>query len=660
MTNNTKKKLLIGIQTFLPSISHPNGNKIIETHVESLAKLIELLNKTESIKTTLHLGSSLLETLDKKYPSFSSAISNMVGSNRLELLSGGMYEPLFPFIPKEDRQIHFMLMNRFLNHTYGYNPTGTWITECVWEPGLASDISKSRLQYTCLSKDYFTQAGLEEKNIQGYYVTEEEGRKIALFPITYELNSLISQFNPIQAIDFLQNEEKSILSLFFRGIISSEKELSWLTEFYSELNKRQEVFETELLHDFYVQNKPSGRIYLTTLLSANINNEKKPWKYFLIKYPEVNLLHKKMLRVSKKINSAKEGKSRFKVIKEMINKAQDLLLQGQHNSTYWDNPLSGFYIPEERFLTYEKLIKAENLIEAASRKTARWAQTSEIDYDCDGNDEIIIETDTQNIYISPALGGTILEHDFKPSNINIANSVSRKKEYYHTEPRGLTFDLSQKLNLTDHIIKDYPSLENCKGNKLNHLTDKTFNQYAVEKIKAKEESCKTAMTLRTILTKHDKTPEIELQKTISTRAADSSVHISYTITNKSSESIAFFLGTEFNLSIAKIHDDKIITFLNNDPTQQTPSPGINTAEEIKEINQITISNKKNNLDISLSWNKKANVFKYPIETLSFKLNELVKFQQGFTIFPIWEVTLEPNSIWEVSIIQNILNKTYEG
>ena len=138
-------------------------------------------------------------------------------------------------------------------------------------------------------------------------------------------------------------------------------------------------------------------------IKSQTQSTKGLWKHFLLKYPEANLLHKKMLRVSKKVNLAKEGKSRFKVIKEMISQAQNYLLKGQCNDAYWNNMLSGLYLPQERYNTYANLIKAENLIDSASRQGSKWLQVTEIDYDCDGHDEIIVETETQKyLYFSCA------------------------------------------------------------------------------------------------------------------------------------------------------------------------------------------------------------------------------------------------------------------
>lgn len=655
MTQKNKLNLLVGLHSYLPYFSKENdaANGIIDSHLDSLISLVEHINTLESVKTTFHFSGDLIKSLDKKHTEFSPTIGNLIAQNKLELMSGGIYEPLFPLIPREDRQIQLLLMNRLLNHTYGYNPSGAWITEFAWEPGVTFDLAKSRIQYTCLPKEFFTQAGLDNKKINGYYITEEEGRKIAIFPIANELNNFIEKNTPQETLSILLEESikdsSSSLAIFYNGLVTSDKELSWLKEFFGLLNNNENQIKTQLFNDYLNLFKPNGRIYLSTLLGSTLNGKNKPSKQCLLKYPEVNLLHKKMLRVSKKINSAKEGKSRFKVIKEMINQAHNLLLQGQFCNTYWDSPISGIYLPEARHAAYSKLIKAETLIESASRKNSRWIQISEIDYDCDGNDETLIETDTHNIYISPHSGGTILEYDYKPKNINLTNIVSRKEEAYHP-----------KANLIDHFLSPDVGINEFIKNKLPYLTENVIYPYTVEKIKAKEETCKIAFNTNIKLVNLEDSSEIEFKKAISTRAGDSALNYVYSITNKSAQTINFIFAVEFNLGFHGLNDNNAFFYLNGNPANKTSSPATSAKEEIKDIKQISLFSQQQEIDLTYSWNQTATVYRYPIETLSFCFNKVVPTLQGVTLIPAWNLTLESNIPWELSIIQNTAVRTYDN
>ena len=658
LTAKTREKLnlILGFHCHLPSDIQKSGNEndLIKKKCNFIIELTELLNTFQNIKSSFHLSGNLISYLDRKYSDFSGKIRELLDRNQLELLSGGIYEPILSFIPKEDRQTQISLMNRLINHTYGYIPNGAWITEYSWEPAMALDLAKSRIQYTCLPKEYFKGVGLEESELSGYFITEDEGRKIAVFPILQDLNDFMDQYSPEEAVNRLHetfSDDEPIIVLVYEVLNPDHSKILWLKNFFEILNSKTDLTETKLFNNYYQNHKPKGRIYLPGKQKIQ-TQAKTTWSHFLLKYDEANLLHKKMLRVSKKVNSAKEGKSRFKVIKEMINQAYDLLLMGQCNDTYWDTVLGGIYSPQKRHNTYSNLIKAENLIDSASRQNSRWIQVSEIDYDCDGNDEIIIETETQNIYISPTLGGAILEHDFRPNNINITNTISRREEEYHSNGE-LIYDKYSKLNAIDHFLSTGLDLDKCISNQFSHLTKKILNPYNVEKIKAKEETCKIALELKTHLTEFANNPEIELKKQISTRSGDSSLTIDYTLTNKSSDNIDFLFAVEFNLNITNGVDENSYFYLNNDKINKTPNPNLDSSELLKEIDQISVYSNPYKLDLVLSWNKSCNLFRYPIETLSYNYGKLGKVYQGSTILPTWHLVLEPNVPWELSIKQDI-------
>lgn len=653
-----KTKLLVGFHSHLPfnALNHSNGST--SNHSKFINDLTNLVTDNSNLKLTFHLSSNLIIYLDKNFSDFSHKVRDLLDSNRLELFTGGIYEPFFPCIPREDRQTQIILMSRLLNHIYGYEPYGMWIPGSMWEPSLALDIAKARVQYTCLSKEYFLNAGIKDEDISGYYITEDEGRKIAIFPVTFYLDNLIEKYSPNECINLLTTGIKNSIPnncctvVIFNGAILDENKFLWIKDFFQNLSTNN-LIETSLFNEYFLKNRPKGRIYLPSLQNKQI----------LLGHHEVNLLHKKMLRVSKKINSAKEGKSRFKVIKEMITQAQELLLKGQSNDTYKDSPLIGIYSPEERHNSYTNLIKAENLIDAASRQDSKWVQLSEIDYDCDGNDEIIVETETQNIYISPALGGTILEHDYRPKNINITNTISRRTEEAHqrTEDREQrSDDFAQngepiygnhlKLNLIEHFLDSNLSLEKCKLGQLNHLTKEVITSYQAEKIKAKEETCKVTLKAIRDLILYENIQPIELIKEISVRAGDSSMMIDYTLTNQSISTVNLLFAVEFNLNLSPKQKIEPYIFLDGNPEDKTPNQNLKSPEGSKEANQILIRDKGFGIDLSLSWDKSCNLFSYPIETLSFNLEKIF---QGTTIFPTWLVNLEPNLPWKLNIKQDI-------
>ena len=99
----TKEKinLILGFHCQLPSDikKTDSENGLIKEKCDFIVELTKLLNTFQNIKISFHLSSSLISCLDKKHSDFSGKIRELLDRNQLELLSGGIYEPIFPFIP---------------------------------------------------------------------------------------------------------------------------------------------------------------------------------------------------------------------------------------------------------------------------------------------------------------------------------------------------------------------------------------------------------------------------------------------------------------------------------------------------------------------------------------------------------------------------------
>jgi len=112
-----------------------------------------------------------------------------------------------------------------------------------------------------------------------------------------------------------------------------------------------------------------------------------PGRGFFRKYPESNLLHKKMLRVSARIGSAPVRHDGSKTNDELLQ-ARDLLLRAQCNDAYWHGYFWRNLCPHLRTDPWRNLIRAEAI--ADRRFPARSSRVSKLlDYDADGTNELL-------------------------------------------------------------------------------------------------------------------------------------------------------------------------------------------------------------------------------------------------------------------------------
>ena len=99
---------------------------------------------------------------------------------------------------------------------------------------------------------------------------------------------------------------------------------------------------------------------------------------------------------------------------------------------------------------YEQLIQAEYLADSVlngrvqgpgargrEKRTksscTRWLEIEKGDFDRDGSDEVMLNSELLNLFIDPAEGGRITELDWKPRSFNLTNTLTRRREGYHEQ-----------------------------------------------------------------------------------------------------------------------------------------------------------------------------------------------------------------------------------
>jgi len=115
----------------------------------------------------------------------------MAERGQVEFVSGGFYEPILPIIPDKDKVQQIIKLNKYIYDKFGQNPKGMWLAERVWEPHLVKYIAEAGIEYVVVDDAHFFSVGLKEEDLFGYYLMEEQGYKLAVFPISMKLRYLI-------------------------------------------------------------------------------------------------------------------------------------------------------------------------------------------------------------------------------------------------------------------------------------------------------------------------------------------------------------------------------------------------------------------------------------------------------------------------------------
>ena len=364
------------------------------------APLVNALERSPSVRVSLHYTGPLLEWLRAERPAFVERLRDLVTSGQVEILGGGWAEPVLASLPERDRVGQLTRMADELEGLFGRRPRGAWLAERVWEPSLPTSLRDAGYDWTILDDAHFRAASIPEEQRWGAYVTEDQGALVTLFGTEQGLRYLIPFGTVEDVIAHLRaNATEDGTRIGMMGD-DGEKfgawpttfehcwgEGRWMERFFEALEENANWLQTVHPTAWLAEHPPIGRAYVPTGSYAEMGEWSLPpdesraysaalhhatdedlperrwlrggfWRNFQVKYREINDLHKQMLRTSAKVDAMPDGAAK--------SRALDHLYRGQSNDCYWHGLFGGIYISHMRLATFEHLIAAEDLADTAA------------------------------------------------------------------------------------------------------------------------------------------------------------------------------------------------------------------------------------------------------------------------------------------------------
>ena len=231
-----------GVRLILAIHNHqPVGNfdGVFEAaYRDSYRPFLDVMEDYPEIPFVLHTSGPLLEWLVEHQADYVARVRALVEAGRVEILGGAFQEPILTMIPRRDRVGQIRAYSDYLREVFGATVRGMWVPERVWEQHLTSALAEAGIEYTTLDDFHFERAGLAGDDLLGYYLTEDDGRLLKVFPASERMRYLIPFQEPHASYEYLRRlaEERPGSAVVFAD--DGEKFGTWPEDARARLHER--------------------------------------------------------------------------------------------------------------------------------------------------------------------------------------------------------------------------------------------------------------------------------------------------------------------------------------------------------------------------------------------------------------------------------------
>jgi alpha-amylase len=694
-----------------------------DIYEHSYELLIAALERHPGVHVGLHYTGSLLDWLMEHKPEFIQRIRALVQRDQVEVLSGGYYEPILPSIPDDDKHSQIIKLTDTVRREFGYEPTGMWLAERVWEPTLPTHLAAAGIGWTIVDDSHFKMVGMSDDDLTGYFVTEDNGHMVNVFATAKQLRYTIP-WQPVEdTITYCRDEALPEMGKVlvmgddgekfgawpdtYEHCWGSDKKSGWVDDFFSALEANSSWLHTVKLSDHIRDFPAAGRVYLPTAsylemmewalpasqaqefsdLYHKMEEDGNPimrfmkggfWRNFMVKYPEINTQHKKMLRVHDLITQAKQSTGQEP--HSALEMGQEDLWRGQSNDTYWHGLFGGIYMTDVRTRVHGHLLRAQQAAERILYGDQNWLKYETTDFDCDSFHELLVEGNALDLYFDLADGGSIFEWDLRAHNYNLASTMTRRPESYHAklrlieearrkeaskaakkpklqeqadgdEPlspheamrvketgldRYLSYDTHRKSSMIEHWLGPGTTLESFRNATFNEEGDFVNGAYGAE-------IQPNGNVLHVILQRdgHVKTTSgnmpVRITKRVIMKPGSPNYRVKYTIENTGDAELTGVFASEWNINLLGGGHNPSAYY--RVAGVELEDAALDSAGEVRNVTELALGNSWLEIEMGLRLSHEATFWRYPIETVSGSEAGFERSYQGSCILLQWLLKL---------------------
>jgi hypothetical protein len=691
-----------------------------QVYQQAYLPLIAALEQHPRIRLALHYTGSLLDWLDEAHPEFLARVAALVSRQQVELVGGGYYEPVLSIIPDRDKLGQIRKLSARLRRDFASEVSGLWLAERVWEPGLPGLLRQAGIAWTILDDVHLQSAGLEEQNLYGYYATEDQSSVLKVFATSQALRYTIP-WRPVQAtLDLLRSlatqDGQRIAVMGDDGekfgswpgtqehCWGHDGRSGWIEEFFCALEEQSSWLQMTPPGEYARTHAALGRVYIPTASYSEMSEWALPahkstafgtlvhrlqaahdqetlqflhggfWRNFLVRYPEANNQHKKMLRVHEAVYAAGACDEH----------GLNHLWKAQSNDTYWHGLFGGIYMGHVRSAIYHHLIKAENAAQRAIRGPDHWQSYEFCDFDRDSCDELLLEGDQQNLYLDPQRGGALFEWDMRRSTHNLLCVTGRHEEGYHRtlreyehqrrtrqeggaageqsgtenphtavrtrEPdldRLLSADRHRRYSLIDHFFAPATTLEQMMQASYEEMGNFVEQPYEAQVVQDAAGITVLLTRLGQVRRPGALAPQaVQVSKTLVVPAGREVLLVRYTIENQSETRLQTRFACEWNMHLLGGGNEQAYYRIQKESLEQSR---FDSNGEVTGVETFHCGNTWLQQDMAYTMSTAATLWRYSIETVTGSEAGFERNHQGSCLLLLWPLLLAAGESWTVEI-----------
>ena len=675
-----------------------------QAYQDSYLPFLDVFEPYEQLQISLHTSGPLMMWLAERHPEYLDRVRMLVDVGRIEIVGGPQYEPILTMLPPRDRVGQIQAYSAWLERNLGSKPAGMWTPERVWESCLTSDVVDAGIQYTVLDDFHFRAAGLRDPQLTSYFLTEDDGRVLKIFPGSEHLRYTIPFRPASETVEYCREvAERSPGAVLTFGddgekfgtwpdTKSHVYEKGWLRSFFDALTDNSDWLHTVTLGEAIRQAPPAGKVYLPDCSYREMTEWALPveaqetfddvvhamedhqrwvdlksfvrggyWRNFKTKYDETNEMYARMMHVSRRLADAEKSGADAGELAVI----RDHLYRGQCNCPYWHGAFGGIYLPHLRNAIFSHLIEADTRLDWVTKTDSTPVEATAEDYNFDGLQEVRLSNDQLCAWIAPGRGGRLYELDVRDIKHNLLATLQRRPESYHRKVlTGPSQEGDDVASIHDRVVFKQADLDQrlhydtfARKSLMDHFYDNDMSLETVARGEAMERGDFVELPFETKLRRGSDRVQVQMRrdgnawgvpititKAITMTAGSNRLSIAYLLENLPVDK-PFHFAIEMNFAgLPAGADDRFFSDAQGNRLGQ-----LGEKLDLQDALGLSLSDRWLGIDVGLEIDRPSGIWAFPVETVSQSEAGFELVHQSVCVQPHWIVSGDADGRWAVQI-----------